>query len=201
MAIRDVLWACPICRVPGGIGPGEACRSCGTTFRRGRGARIVARTAAGSEERPAAEWLQRVADVPLPGPRDDGSILGPEAVRVKTASRHKPLYFGRRLLGWVEVFERPVTGMLVLRTDALHFRTGDGSTKEVWELAGLRGIQPASSALQLALPDRRVASVKFLESSVRLWARVLTEALRADCRRRGLELLELQPTIRTCVIT
>ena len=46
MAVRDLLWGCPLCRAPGAIRPDgrrERCRECGAEFSRGRGSTIVAR--------------------------------------------------------------------------------------------------------------------------------------------------------------
>lgn len=201
MAVRDVLWACPVCRTPGGIRRGkwrtESCQACGTRFRRGRGAAIVAERGTSREERPVRDWLDGLGAVRLPTARPDGTVLGPEPVRVKRSRAQRALRFGSQLLGWVELYDKPVKGAITLQTDRLSFQPEAGSPT-LWPIDALRGIQPASSSLQLRLPDQLV-SLKFPDGSVRLWTRVLGEVVQDHYRRSGREVFELQPCVRTCL--
>lgn len=68
MAIRDLLWACPLCGTVGGLRPvkgGEACATCGALFRRGRGSTIEVRLPDGRvDTRPAPEWAAALPHEP-----------------------------------------------------------------------------------------------------------------------------------------
>lgn len=199
MAVRDLLWGCPLCRSPGSIRPvgkREVCRACGATFRRSRAARIVAEQAGTREERAAAEWLSLLGPVKSPTPDPSGLILGPEPVRVKLTRGQKPLHWAGQLVGWVEDYTPSQPGTMTLRTDGLHFDPLRASSVH-WQPADLSGLQPASSALQIGLHGR-MASIRFVEGSVRLWTRALSDLLQQHYRDRGQDVLELQPCIRTC---
>lgn len=201
MAVRDLLWGCPLCRTPGGIRPDgrrERCRSCGAEFRRGRGSTIIARMDGSSRVRSAGDWLSTLGPVEAPQADADGLILGPERVSVKQSRQQNPLRYSGELLGWVEVYDKTQKGTMALRIDGLHFRP-EGGAEVHWEPGDLTGLQPASSSLQLGL-HRHMASVKFLEGSVRLWTRALSDLLREHYRRSGRDVVELQPFVRTCIM-
>ena len=199
MAVRDLLWGCPICREPGGIRPAgrrERCRSCGAVFRRATGARILAQQGNFRDERSAAEWMALLGPVQSSAPDEHGVVLGPESVTVRLSRHQEPLRFGGELLGWVEVYEKKRRGSLTLREDSLIFQPTGGKAVG-WAVSDLMGIQPASSSLQLALHGH-MASIKFVEGSVRLWTRALSDRIRDHYRRQGRDILELQPFVRTC---
>jgi hypothetical protein len=201
MAVRDLLWGCPLCRAPGGIRPDgrrERCRACGAEFRRGRGSTIVAKIEGSSRVRSAGDWLSILGPVEAPRADADGLILGPERVRVKRSRRQNPLRYAGELLGWVELYDKAQRGTMSLRSDGLHFQPEEGPAVS-WAPGDLTGLQPASSSLQLGL-HREMASVKFLEGSVRLWTRALSDLLREHYRRSGRDVLELQPFVRTCIL-
>jgi hypothetical protein len=197
MPVRDLLWACPLCRAPGAIRPAgrtERCSACGAEYRRGRGARIVARRGHDTLDRPAGEWLRELGPPAVPAPAEDGLILGPDAVKVKFARRQQPLHWRTHMLGWVELYDPAQRGTLLLRTDGLRF-AGDSGDRH-WRPEHIKGLQPASSSIQLRLGDE-MASVKFVDGSVRLWTRALIDMLRDHHRTCGREVVELQPCIRT----
>lgn len=198
MAVRDLLWGCPLCRAPGAIrgkGRREQCRECDATFRRSRGARIVVERDGVRSDRSAQEWLALMGPVQAPEADPRGLILGPERVRVKFTRQQRPLRWRSELLGWVEVYDRPMEGELSLRLDGLHLQPARGRMVH-WQAEDLTGLQPASSAIQIGLHDS-MASVKFLDTSVRLWTRALTDLLRNHYRLAGREVVELQPFVRT----
>ena len=202
MAVRDLLWGCPLCRAPDGIRPHgrvERCRACGARYRRGRGVIIVAERAGVVLERTAAEWTETLGPAHAPDARPDGIILGPERVRVKITRNQKALRFGRDLLGWVEVYGKARRGTMTLRVDGLLFQPDTGTRIE-WAPGDLTGLQPASSALQLGL-SRQVASVRFRDASVRLWTRALSDLLRTYYHSLGRDVVELQPVVRTRILT
>jgi hypothetical protein len=201
MPVRDLLWACPICQTSGSIRPSakrEVCRSCGAAFRRSRGARILVEKDGTAQERPAGEWLAILGPVKAPAPDGEGRILGPERVRVKLTRGQKPLHWAGQLIGWVEDYTRAQPGTMTLRADGLHFQPVRGARVH-WAPADLSGLQPASSSLQLGLHGR-MASVRFIEGSVRLWTRGVSDLLQRHWRQRGREVLELQPCVRTCAL-
>ncbi|HEX2167545.1 MAG TPA: hypothetical protein VHG09_09980 [Longimicrobiales bacterium] len=201
MAVRDLLWGCPLCRAPGSIRPDrkrERCRQCGAEFRRSAGARVTAERDGVRVERAAGEWLDLLGPAKAPAPDANGIILGPEQVSVKLTRRQDPLEWAGQLIGWIEVYTRPRMGILSMRDDGLHFQPnrGDGV---YWGPADLTGLQPASSSLQLGLHGH-MAAVKFLEGSVRLWTRALSDLLLRHYRAQGRAVLELQPCVRTCLM-
>ena len=197
MPVRDVLWACPACRAKGDIRPRgrrEVCRSCGAEFRRGRGARIIVRQNGASTDRATGEWLRELGPPIPPAAGPDGVVLGPEAVRVKFTDGQQPLQWRGHILGWVERYGRGLRGTLTLREDGLVLSIGGSELR--WPAERITGLQPASSSIQLRMPDR-MASFKFLEGSVRLWTAALTHVLRQYHEACGREILELQPFLRT----
>jgi hypothetical protein len=199
MAVRDLLWGCPICQAAGTIrreGRGERCRACGAFYGRGRGATILAEHEGARQQRSAAEWLAILGPVRSPQPDADGLILGPERVRVRLTRHQKPLHWGGELLGWVEVYDRAQEGTMTLRLDGLHFKP-PREAETHWSPGDLTGLQPASSSLQLGL-HRHMASVTFIDGSVRLWTRALSDLLREHYRRQGRTVTEVQPFVRTC---
>jgi hypothetical protein len=202
MAVRDLLWGCPLCRAPDAIRPHgrvESCRACGARFRRGRGVVIVAERAGVVLERTAAEWTAQLGPAQPPPAGKDGVILGPERVLVKITRNQKTLRFGGDLLGWVEVYGKTRRGSMTLRVDGLLFQPDTGARSE-WAPGDLTGLQPASSALQLGL-HREMASVRFRDASVRLWTQALSDLLRNYYRSLGREVVELQPVVRTQILT
>lgn len=202
MAVRDLLWGCPLCRTPDAIRPhgrSERCRTCAARFRRGRGVVIVAERAGDVLERTAAEWIATLGPAQAPAAQPDGIILGPERVTVKITRNQKALRFGGDLLGWIEVYGKARRGAMTLRVDGLLFQPDTGTRIE-WAPGDLTGLQPASSALQLGLRSQ-MASVRFQNASVRLWTRALSDLLRTYYHSRGQEIVELQPVVRTRIPT
>ena len=194
MAIRDLLWVCPLCH--GALEPrgrGDRCAACGASFARGRGDRIIARRSTGEEMiRPAAAWLDTL---PSPVPADGPVVAGPERVRVKLAADQvKPVFHRRELIGWVECFGKPAQGSLSLDQEALTFAV-EGWGRSV-PLEQLTAIQPSSSSLQLRTSNGTVASVRFMESSVLRWEILLQEAVRRRWTALGRgRVIEFQPRI------
>src|SRR5512141_3267085 len=80
MAIRDLLWACPLCGAVNGlkpVGKEERCWGCDAVFLRGSGSSIVAATTDGrTTTRSAAEWADLLPAEP-PGPATVGGREGP----------------------------------------------------------------------------------------------------------------------------
>lgn len=204
MAISDLLWACPLCRTTGSVRYArrgffrrrDECAVCDAVFTRGDGATIVAMRDGGSRiVRPAAEWERILGPVTVPEPDDDGRILGPHRVAIRRAAGQRPLRFGSELLGWVESYTADHGGSLTLRPGTIEFQAEDGRASDVWPVAGITGIQPASSALQLAFGSDMV-SVRFREGALRLWTRALAEQVVAHHAAAGRDVVEFQPRVR-----
>lgn len=202
MAIQDLFWACPLCGQVAGIRRRrrrQQCTACGAEFRRGAGAAIVARLGSIETTRTAGEWLRLLGEPPVPEAGPNGVLAGPEGVIARLAAEQRPLRFAGELLGWIEVFGPKTEGTLTLTTDRLVF-TADAAAGFQWELRRLTAVQPASSALQVAA-GTTVASLRFPQSSVRLWTRALTAALRCVHEGEGREILEFQPRLRTRLLS
>lgn len=195
MAVRDLLWACPLCAAAGGLRAdrrGERCDACGAEFRRDLGATIIASTHAGGATRMSAgQWLER-----LP-PRDPASLpseLGPEPVALRVAVRREPVRRGRELIGWLDRFGPSRRGHLRLTPDRLRFDAPDGTVE--WELDRIAAVQPTSSKLQIAARRMPVAAIRFLGGSIRLWEEAIREAVRRSWRARDRsEITEFHPRI------
>lgn len=196
MAIRDLLWVCPLCHTTGGLRPvrrADRCANCATLFRRGKGAEIVAVQPSGAVTRlPAREWLERIPPV---DPADQPTELGPERVFLRTVVRMEPVHQNTELIGWFERFGPKRPGTLHLLTDRLRF-DGEGGAVE-WPLDRLTAVQPTSSALQIKARNTQVAAFRFIDGSLRLWDTGIQEAVRRTWRNAGRgEILEFLPRIR-----
>jgi hypothetical protein len=203
MAIRDLLWACPLCGAEESLRPtdgGEACRACGATFRRGRGAEIEAVPPDGGVPivRHAAEWVRRLPPVRLPGEGEDGGeeVLYRRApVEARVAISDTPVRRGRLYLGRVERFGPPWPGTLELTSHALVFAP-EGGTPCRWPFEDIGAVQPSSGVLQIKPRREPVVTFRFTEGSVRLWQELIEAALRRFYRRTGRgEIIEFQPRI------
>jgi len=204
MAIHDLLWACPDCGVTGGVrrlsGSKERCVACGTTFRRGRGASIVA-ARDGQPDRvlAAAEWLARLPAIEERFPDCDATVRGPERVVLRVAQQMMPVRLNGELLGWAERFGPRRAAVLTLRESSLRVETEDDALQALEvPLDQLTAIQASSSTLQVGSRERPVLSLRFKDSSVLLWEHLLRARARRRFRELGLgEITEWQPAIRT----
>jgi len=205
MAIKDLLWACPVCHQLESIAADGRCRSCGAAFTRGRGARIRGLTSAGAMELEPGEWLAR-----LPWPDLDGEgreVPGgmPPSIRqaasVRMAIGDLPLRRGNDLLGFVERFGPPASGQLTLESEAVAFvpdTVGPGANGWRWALSDVTAISPASSAIQLKARGAPAASIRWPDGSLRLWEQRLQYCVRQAYARAGKgDVVEFQPHTRT----
>ena len=202
MAIRDLLWACPLCRAEDALRPdgnGEACKLCGARFRRAGGADIEVLPAGGQPvRRHAAEWAAELPPVRLPDEGQGGT--DEREYRRSTAMARfvvgfDPIRAGGRYLGRAERFGPPVQGTLVLTGRALTFAPAEVQPHQ-WPLDTVAAVQPSSSALQIRMRGGPVVLFRFPEASVRLWDETIQAALRRLYRSTGRgEILEFQPRI------
>jgi len=204
VAIRDLLWACPLCGAEEAIRPSgkaEACTGCGAIFRRGRGAEIVATPPGGQAiVRHAADWAHDLAPVRLAGePGGGGEEAEIEyrraAVTARFAKGYAPVHLGRRFLGRIEQFGPARDGTLLLSSRALAFVPA-GAASHRWLLEDITAVQPSSGVLQIKIRRQPVVSFRFAEASVRLWEEALQTALRRFYLASGRgEIVEFQPRI------
>lgn len=197
MAIRDLLWICPLCGREGGLQKGkggEVCEGCGTRYRRASGSSIVAMPREGSAlVRSVAEWLE-LLDGRTGGRADGQSAVFEGRVQVRFAAGERAIRSGGRLLNYIEQFGDPVDGELLLEADRIVLTTGSG--REEWLLDEITAVQPASSTIQLKLRGRPVLSLSFPGGSPRVWEERITGALRRHYRQAGRgEILEFMPRI------
>jgi hypothetical protein len=205
MPLSDLLWACPECGEPGGIGTDGACH-CGVVFSRGTGASIQVRMPDGRVvARSPAEWVDRLPDPAAileraagqGGEAGAGEPLRVARVMAREATGSAPLRSGRRYLNQVEVYgpRRPAT--LEIHPDHLVYRPEGGPARK-WPLEALRAVQTSSSTLQIRIRDQPLVSLRFLDDSLFLWEMLLHAALRSFYRRTGRgEIVEFQPRIVT----
>jgi hypothetical protein len=188
--IRDLLWGCVVCGAPESlrmVDRIETCEKCGAQYRRSHGAQIaVAVEGKGIETRSAAEWSRHLPPV---------TPVGSAECLLRTAESDMPVSAYGKYLGRVERFGNFHFGQLVLTDSALSFQAREGGGSFDWPLGELTSIQPSSTALQIKSRGRPVVSIKFVNSSPRLWEMRLQMALRQYYS--GRHIMEFQP--RICV--
>ncbi|HEX9109175.1 MAG TPA: hypothetical protein VF832_18135 [Longimicrobiales bacterium] len=213
MAIRDLLWACPLCGTVGGIAPAgkaEACSACGASFRRAQAARIEAHRADGrTETRSATEWSALLPAEPpvtaLPADGREGApsegqgrvLVRRDRVLARFARGEQAIRHAGRFIGMMERFGPERAGELVLRQESIELDLEDGERRE-WPLDRVAALQASSRTVQLRPRGEPIISFRFPESSARLWEESIAAALRRRWRETGRgEILELQPRIVT----
>jgi hypothetical protein len=209
MAIRDLLWACPLCGREGGLrpaGPGrERCAACGAEFRRASGADIAARTADGSLVLPAQTWALRLPAIRAVGAaaqrEGEGEGEGRAApaarraeVQIRSALGEAPIRIGGRYLGAAERLGPRRPAILVLSADTLGLET-TGQGRRTWSLAAVTALQPTSGVLQIRLAGEPLLTIRFLRESVRFWEELLQRTIEAFHAAAGRCVLEFQPRI------
>ena len=200
MAIRDLLWACPICDAFGSLRAGtrrtDVCGNCGCRFRRSDGASIRADYPDGrSETASAFQWQERLPAIESRFPPEGHEVLGPEPVSVKHLAGFRPVLDHGNLLGWAERMGSRQSATVRLTPDSLVLAYQD--SEEVTSLAEVRSIQPTSRSLQIGRRGRPLIALKFSSASIRLWEAVLQARVRNAYRIAGWgEITEFQPVIR-----
>lgn len=204
MAIRDLLWACPVCGREGGLATAwraEVCTDCGTRYRRGRGATILATLPDGkSQTLHAAEWARRLPPLDLAArvttDESGNGVLHQEPVLARFAEHLEPIRHRGTFLNRIERFGPYQDGVLTLEATRLVLEHGEKTS--VWPFEKVRAVQPSSSTLQLNVKGASLVSFRFPNGSARYWEEIITEALRAFYRDNGLgEIVEFQPRIAT----
>ena len=208
MAIRDLLWACPLCSAVGAIAParrGEACAACGAVFRRGKRSLIEVRRPDGVvESRSATDWAARLPAEP-PGPGGEGAAAAGEGgaarlwrearVLARFALGDEAIRRGSVFLGTMERLGPARAGTLALTDADLELRLDDGEQRR-WTLDELSALQASSSTVQIRPRGQPLVSLAFPVSSARLWEESIAAALRTRWRSLGRgEIVEFQPRI------
>lgn len=187
--IRDLLWGCVICgemeslRMHDRI---ETCDKCGARYRRAKhGSDIeVEVQGRGIETRSAAEWSRQL---PAVDPTGSAECL------IRVAESDMPVSSYGEYLGRVERFGDFRFGELVLTESALLFNARDDEFKLHFPLGDITAVQPSSTALQIKARKQPVVSIKFANSSSRLWEERLQLALRQHYS--GRDIIEFQPRV------
>ena len=186
--IRDLLWGCVICGALESldmVDRVERCAKCGAKYRRVQGAAIAVEVEGrGVETRSAAEWTAQLPPIP---------ITGSAECLLRSAESSMTVTSYGEYLGRIERFGNFRFGTLTLTETALKFEPRDGENGFEWPLGDLTAIQPSSTALQIKARRQPVVSIKFSNSSSRLWEERLQAALRKYYG--GREILEFQPRI------
>lgn len=116
---------------------------------------------------------------------------------LRESTGDKRVYALGRYLGRAEQLGPALPGQLSLRDGRLFF-TGDGGRKLNIALTDITAIQPSSHALQIKTVRRPVFSIKFTDSSPKMWEERLQNAIALAYEKSGLgRVVEYQP--RVCV--
>jgi hypothetical protein len=211
MAIRDLLWACPICGRESALEQarkGERCQQCGTHFSRDGRALITARQPGHPPvTRSPAEWLERLPDLRIEEriaqAAAQGEVIRTESAILRTEIDSQPVYFRGTYLNRIERLGPPRAGELRLEAERLAFLPAevpedDPTAAVIWEFDAITAVQPSSSTLQLKALGGPLASLRVPGGSIRLWEEFICAALRCHYRKKGRgEIVEFQPRITT----
>jgi hypothetical protein len=186
--IRDLLWGCVICGEMESlhmVDRIEMCAKCGAKYRRAHGAEIAVEVQGrGVETRSAAEWTSQLPPV---------TPTGTAECLVRIAESDTPVRGYGEYLGRVEKFGNFRFGQLTISETSLQFEPRDDDDGFEWPLSDITAVQPSSTALQVKARKRPVVSIKFANSSSRLWEERLQLALRHHYSNR--DIIEFQPRI------
>ncbi len=223
MAIRDLLWACPLCGAVNGlkpVGKEERCCGCDAVFLRGSGSSILVATTDGRmTARPAAEWAEMLPAEPpgpvtagggeasaggeggpypaLPGSAEGYAPIGwlQDRVLARFALGQEAIRYGSEYLGMMERLGEPRAGTLTLTTESLRLELEDGES-HLWPLEDIAALQASGRNVQVRPRGQPIISFSFPDTSARLWDESLAAALRQCWRRLGRgEIMEFQPRI------
>ncbi|HUP90371.1 MAG TPA: hypothetical protein VM100_13525 [Longimicrobiales bacterium] len=192
--IKDLLWACVVCHKEESLWTDrgkERCENCGAHYWRGDGARIVVEMKDGTkEERRAGEWISALPPV-KPG--------GSAKCALSIANGDVPIYAYREYFGRYEKFGPAHLGMLHLDADRLWFeyneKLEDTADLNI-PLLDLTAIQLSSSTLQIKARGKPVMTIRFAQSSPKLWDEKLQLAVQSAWTRAGRgTIVEYQPRI------
>ena len=204
MALRDLLWACPRCGQDRSFDENNVCLACGTAYRRGRGARIIARAPDGAETvRLAAEWVDDLPDPASLVPGDPDREVRSARVRARRVTGEEVVRDENGYLNRIETYGAPAPATLILFPDRLvlswdHDPEQGRASSETWPLEELTAVQASSSSLQLKARGRALISLRLDDDSVYLWELLVRAALRFLYGKTGRgEILEFQPRIVT----
>ena len=187
--IRDIVWACLVCGKEDGLTVAGKCRECGTEYSRGRGAHIVAK--------PAGAATRVYTPLEIGALLPDAGTTGTAHCTVRDSAGDKPLYANRHYLGRIEQLGDPRPGLLTLTDYRLQFAAEVGPSFDL-PILDITAIQPSSHALQIKIKRKPVFSVKFTDSSPKLWEERLQNAIHAAYVEAGFgDVVEFQPRICT----
>jgi 1-acyl-sn-glycerol-3-phosphate acyltransferase len=188
--IRDIVWACLVCGLENGLTEAGKCRACGAAYRRGKGSHVVVRRADTGQE---TDYSPRAIAQLLP----HAGSAGTAHCTIRDSAGDHSYYAHGRYLGRIEKLGAPRPGVLTLDAERLVFTAETGESVDI-PLLEITAIQPSSHALQIKTAGRPVFSIKFTDSSPKLWEERLQNAIAAEYLRSGRgEVVEFQPRICT----
>lgn len=186
--IKDLLWACVVCRSEESLRQDdkvERCEQCGATYWRARGAEITIESRGHRETRRAGEWSALLPPV---------TPVGSATCSLSIAHSDEPIRSYGEYFGRFEKFGEAHIGTLSVDEDTLHFAYDRHEMN--WPLLELSAIQLSSSTLQVKAKRQPVMTIRFAQSSPRLWEERLQAAVRKAYESAGLgEVVEFQPRI------
>lgn len=190
MALHHLVWACLVCGRESALRPkddAEICRHCGTRYERGEGADVVVNEPGKQAVTLSpAEITDRLGNPGQTGVAD---------CEVRYWKHDKPVHSRGRYIGRVEHLGEPVKGTLHLTRERLQF---DGVPSFDIPLFDITALQPSSHALQIKTRHRPVFSVRFTDSSPKLWEERLQAAINTAHEAAGQgSVCEFQPRVCT----
>jgi 1-acyl-sn-glycerol-3-phosphate acyltransferase len=189
--IRDIVWCCLVCKTVDGLDAKGVCRSCGAVYRRGVGGSIQVEDNSASAS--ARSYTAREVTALMPDP----GISGTAHCTVRESAGDKKVYALGRYLGRVEMLDAPRPGKITLENERLRFDADVGKSFDI-SVLDITAIQPSSHALQIKTVRNPVFSVKFTDSSPKMWEERLQNAINAASVRTGRgEVVEFQPRVCT----
>lgn len=202
MALKDVLYRCPLCGHDSMAGRKDHahCPSCGRHYLRGPApARIRVEENGAQRTVAARELVQRVRNLAGPVTREGADGSGAEVqetrVRVRWAVDEEAVRYGGELLGFTERLGPRSEMRLRLTASALEL-LGEADHRRRWNLMDLRAVQASSSSLQVYTLAQELVHFRFLTDSAFRWEALLQETLRAAYRAAGKgEIIEFQSRI------
>lgn len=202
MPLVDFLYRCPLCSHDPLEGRGDqaVCHGCSTAFRRGGEGGFIRVESPSSPEREVSGRILGSLDRLDPPAREGGGVGLEASVRARISTAQKEVRFQGRLLGFAEVYQPEVQGVLRLSRDALALWPPVGGAPPLgqWDLLDIRAVQTSSRTLQISPRTGGVVAFRFPDDSLRRWEAALHRRLRERFRAEGLgEILEFQPRIVT----
>lgn len=206
MSLRILLYRCPVCghHPLTGAGDEASCPGCGVLYHRGGAPALIRIIPGGGEEEavevPAAVLTRALEEwggaVSTASREPEGGLRAEADVQLTCGEEESVLRARGEFVGFREKMGETEAGRLILEPSRLHFSPSSGMGDMAWALRDIRGVQTASSALQLYMASGLLLHFRFVDDSCRRWDELLRHAIQEVWREEGRgEIAEFQPRI------